>query len=179
MWKKILLAAALAILGFVAVVAMQPSQFRVSRAAVIAAPAAEIFAQINDFHNWQKWSPWVALDPAAKLRFEGPNVGRGAVFAWSGNANIGEGRMILIDSRPNERIQIKLEFVRPMAGTSEVEFRLKPLRNRTTVTWIMSGQNDFLGKAMCLFFSLDATIGGDFERGLTKLQALVESSRRI
>jgi len=76
---------------------------------------------VNDFHKWDAWSPWAKLDPDAKTTFEGPSAGEGAVFAWAGNREIGEGRMTLTQSRPAELIQIKLDFVQPMAGTSTAE----------------------------------------------------------
>ena len=60
-----------------ALVAMQPSEFRIERSATIAAPAPAVFAQVNDFHNWQAWSPWAKLDPTAKNSFEGAPAEKG------------------------------------------------------------------------------------------------------
>lgn len=57
MFKKILIGLAALILILVGVVAMQPSDFRVERTAKIAAPQADLFAQVNDFHKWETWSP--------------------------------------------------------------------------------------------------------------------------
>src|SRR5436190_10794707 len=37
----------------IAIVAMQPSEFRIARSATMSAPAPAVFAQVNDFHNWQ------------------------------------------------------------------------------------------------------------------------------
>src|SRR5262249_25785360 len=75
------------------IVAMQPSEFRIERSAVIAAPPAAVFAQVNDFHNWEMWSPWAKLDPAAKNSFEGAPAGKGAAFSWAGKKKVGEGRV--------------------------------------------------------------------------------------
>ena len=69
---------------FAAIVAMRPSDFRVERSAVVSAPAPVVFAQVNDLHNWDAWSPWAKLDPAAKQTFDGPRAGTGAAFAWAG-----------------------------------------------------------------------------------------------
>jgi hypothetical protein len=59
--------------------------------------------------KWEAWSPWAKLDPTAKSTLEGPSAGVGAVFAWSGNNQIGEGRMTITDSRPNELVRFRLE----------------------------------------------------------------------
>src|SRR6476646_1368419 len=69
---------------FAVVVALQPAEYVVQRSATINAPPAVVFAQVNDFHNWEGWSPWAKLDPAAKNSFEGPPAGAGSIFRWSG-----------------------------------------------------------------------------------------------
>src|SRR5262245_38310569 len=111
MFKKILIGLAALIVIFVVVVALQPSHYHVERKATIAAPPATVFAQVNDFHKWDAWSPWAKLDPAMKTTFEGPPSGKGAVYAWTGNDKVGEGRMTLTESRPSELINIKLDFI--------------------------------------------------------------------
>lgn len=42
------------------------------------------------------------------------------------------------------------------------------------MTWEMSGTNDYVGKLMCLFMDMDKMVGGDFERGLASIKAIVE-----
>jgi hypothetical protein len=92
MFKKILIAVLLLILAFVVVVALQPSTFNVKRSTTIAAPVADGFPNVNDFHKWEVWSPWAKLDPDAKIGFEGPPEGTGTVMTWSGNDKVGEAR---------------------------------------------------------------------------------------
>jgi len=178
MFLKILLALAVVIAGFAIVAALQPAAFRVTRSVTIAAPAAVIFGQVNDLHQWQEFSPWAKLDPAVKNTFAGPPAGVGAVFSWAGNNKVGEGRMTITESRPAELIQLKLEFIKPMAGTSVAEFTFKPDGTQTVVTWSMSGENNFLAKAMCLVVSMDKMVGGDFEKGLASLKTLTEAAAR-
>jgi uncharacterized protein YndB with AHSA1/START domain len=174
----ILLGLVTIVVVFVLVVALQPPEFRVVRSATISAPPADVFAQVNDFHNWEAWSPWAKLDPACKNSFEGPSAGTGAVFAWSGNDQVGEGRMTVLESRPAELVRIKLDFVRPFESTCDVEFQFKPEGDQTAVIWTMSGKNNFVGKAFCLFMNMDKTVGGDFEKGLAQMKAVTEAKVR-
>jgi uncharacterized protein YndB with AHSA1/START domain len=178
MLLKILIPVAVIVLGFLVVVAMQPADFRVTRTATIAAPAAAVFAQVNDFHNWQAWSPWEKMDPAMKRTYEGAPVGRGAIYAWVGNKEVGEGRMTVTESRPNELIRIKLEFVKPFRATNVAEFSFEPRGDQTAVTWTMTGEKNFLTKAIHLFMNIDRMVGGSFETGLAQMKALVEGVRR-
>src|SRR5271154_257816 len=131
MITNILIAIVGIIVVLVIIVAMQPSDFRITRTATIPAPDSVVFAQVNDFHKWEAWSPWAKLDPAAKNSFEGPTAGTGAVFKWSGNSEVGEGSMTVTESRPNELIRIKLDFVKPFENTCDVEFSFKPEGNNT------------------------------------------------
>ena len=100
MLKKIVIALIVIIAAFLVIVAIQPSEFRVERTTTIAAPADAVFAQVNDLHKWDAWSPWAKLDPAMKQSYEGAPAGVGAVYTWAGNAHVGEGRMMLTESPP-------------------------------------------------------------------------------
>jgi len=172
----ILIALAVIVVLFVAVVVMQPSEFRIARTANIRAPATAVFAQVNDFHKWPAWSPWEKLDPAMKRTYEGAPAGSGAIYSWVGNNKVGEGRMTLIESHPSDLIKIKLEFLRPFKATNTAEFTFKPEGNQTVVTWSMFGRNNFLSKVFHLFMNMDKMVGGDFEKGLAQMKSVVEGA---
>lgn len=179
MRKKLLIAGAvLAVLlvGFLIAVAMQPTEFTIARSATMAAPPAEVFAQVNDFHKWEQWSPWARLDPNSTAEYSGAESGEGAVFRWSGNSDVGEGTMTILESRPHERIRINLEFTRPFADTSTAEFTFQPEGDGTQVTWSMSGTNSFVEKAFCLLMDMDQMVGGQFDKGLNNMREIVEAA---
>jgi len=177
MFKKILIALAVLIVGFVVVVALQPSDFQVERSATMAAPQAELFAQVNDLHKWDAWSPWAKLDPNAKISFEGPESGQGAAMTWSGNDKVGEGEMTVVESQPNDAVKLKVDFVKPFEGTSNSEFGFKPDGDQTAVTWTMSAHHNFLEKAFCLVMNGKKMIGDDMEKGLAQLKSVAESGK--
>lgn len=175
MLKKILIGLAVLVVGLLIVIALQPSSYRIARSARFTAAPAEVFAQVNDFKAWEAWSPWAKLDPAVKNTFEGPATGTGSVFKWAGNDKVGEGRMTLVDSHAPDRIRIKLEFIKPFPSSCDIGFDFIPSAGGTTVTWTMSGTNDFVSKAFCLFMGgMDRMVGPDYERGLAQMKAVVE-----
>jgi len=176
MLKNTLIALFVIIAGLVVIIAMQPSDFRVVRAISINAPAATVFEQVNDFHKWDGWSPWAKRDPNMKQSHEGAPARVGGMYSWSGNDQVGEGRMTLTESRPSERIRIKLEFLKPFAATNIAEFDFKPDGNQTAVTWSMFGTNNFIAKAFGLFMNMDKMVGGDFEKGLAQLKSVAETA---
>ena len=178
MRKKLLIVLgvlAVLFLGFAVVVAMQPTEFRYARATTMAAPPEAPFAQVNDFHKWENWSPWARLDPNMKTTFEGPSSGKGAKYAWSGNDEVGEGRMTIVESRPHELIRVKLEFLKPFAATNMAEFTFKSEDEQTKVEWAMTGEKGFVQKGMCLFMDMDAMMGAYFEKGLAQMKSVAEA----
>lgn len=176
MLVKILIAVALIVVVLVVVVAMQPSDFRIARTVTVGTPAAAVFAQVNDFHKWEAWSPYAILDPAMTKTYEGAPAGTGASYAWSGNNQVGEGRTTITESRPNDLIRINLEFVRPFAAVNTVEFTFTPEGNQTAVTWSMTGRNGFMAKAVGLVMNMDKMVGGQFEQGLAQLKSVAEAA---
>jgi hypothetical protein len=176
MFKKILIGLVIVIAIFVVVVALQPSEFHIARSVVISAPAAEIFPHTNDLRKAHDWSPWKKLDPNAQYTFPEPSAGVGATMSWAGDSQAGEGRQTIVESRANERVGIRLEFIKPFESTCATTFDLKPEGNQTTVTWSMSGTNGFISKAFCLVMNQDKMIGEPFEEGLASLKAVVEKS---
>lgn len=176
MFKKIIIGLAALILIFVAIVAMQPSSYRIERTAKIAAPQADLFGQVNDFYKWETWSPWAKLDPAAKITFEGPDSGQGAVMNWAGNDKVGEGKLTIVESRPNELVKVKVDFVEPFEGTNTSEFQFKPEGDQTAVTWIMSGEHNFIGKAFCLVMNGEKMMGDDIEKGLAQMKSAAKTA---
>ena len=176
MLKIILTILALIVVVFVVVVALQPADFRVARSATMSAPAQAVFAQVDDLRNWEAWNPWQKIDPAMKLTFAGPPAGPGASYSWAGNNEVGEGRLTITESRPNDLVLIKLEFLKPFTATNTATFTFKSIGNQTAVTWSMEGRNNFMAKAINLFMNMDRMVGGQFEKGLADMKAVVEAA---
>jgi hypothetical protein len=91
----VVLAVAIAVVLVLA--ATKPNRFSVRREATVKAPAEKIFPLINDFHQWVTWSPWEHRDPALKRSYSGAESGKGAVYGWEGNKNVGSGRMEILE----------------------------------------------------------------------------------
>ncbi len=159
----------------IAIISIQPTDFRVARSETINAPAGDVFPHVNDLRKMNEWSPWLEADPQVKQIYDGPAQGTGAIYTWNGNNKVGEGRMTIVDSKPNDSIRIKLDFIRPFKSISDVEFTFKAQGDQTVVTWIMNSKRVFMTKLFSLIMNMDKMIGGNFEKGLAKLKKIVES----
>lgn len=174
MFKKIAIGLVVLIAIVLALAAMQPNAFSVTRSITIKAPPEKIAALISDFHNWQAWSPWEKLDPGMQRTFSGAAKDQGAVYAWTGNDKVGAGRMEIVGVTPPNKVDIKLDFLKPFESHCQTVFALDGKGDTTTVSWTMSGPSDFMTKLMGLVASMDSMVGKDFETGLANLKAVAE-----
>jgi uncharacterized protein YndB with AHSA1/START domain len=172
----VVLAVAIAVVLILAMT--KPDTLSVRRVATIKAPPEKLFSLINDFHQWGTWSPWEDKDPGMQRSYSGAASGRGAVYAWDGNKNVGSGRMEIIEASTPSKIVIKLDFLKPFEAHNTAEFTMLPhgdASNATTnITWLMHGPASFMSKVMQVFMNMDKMIGKDFETGLANLKKATE-----
>ena len=174
MFMKIAVIVSVLIAGILVYAATRPDTFRVERSAIINSPPEKIFPLINSFRLWEAWSPWEKIDPAIQRSYSGADSGKGAVYAWQGNRDIGQGRMEILESTPSSKVVIKIDFTQPMEAHNTIEFRLEGQGGSTKVTQAMYGPSSFLSKLVGLFISMDKMIGQKFDEGLAGMKSIVE-----
>lgn len=162
------------IIALVIYINSQPDDFSFQRSTTIKAAPEKIFGFINDFHNWNMWSPWEKLDPTMEKKFSGAEQGVGAIYEWNGNNKVGQGRMEIVESRPGEKVSLKLDFFKPFEAHNMTDFILESKNGTTEVRWIMSGKNTFMTKAMHMVMNMDKMLGKDFDSGLAALKEISE-----
>jgi hypothetical protein len=182
MLGNILIGVASVLVLFVAVVATRPSAYHVERKLEVAAPADLLFGVLNDLHQFAGvlflfGSPWEKRDPNMQKTFEGPAAGVGQSLRWSGNKEVGTGKMTIEESVPGQKVGIKLEFVKPMASTATCALTLAGTPTGSFVTWSMEGNHNFIGKAFGMFMDMDNMLGTDIEKGLAQLKTVAEAKQ--
>jgi uncharacterized protein YndB with AHSA1/START domain len=168
----VLLALAIAVVLILA--SRKPDSLRVQRTAAIHAPPEKIFAAVSDFHQWRAWSPYEDRDPDLQRSYSGAAGGRGAVYEWNGNRQVGSGRMEILDAPAPQKVVIKLDFLKPFEAHNTAEFTFVPQGDTTNVTWLMHGPAPFMSKVMQVFMDMDNMIGKDFAVGLANLKRITE-----
>ncbi len=175
MIKKILLGLVAIIAIILVVAAFKSPDFRVERSLTIAAPPEALFGWFNSPKKFDEFNPWLKLDPTAKTEYTGPEAGVDAVATWAGKAT-GKGKATIIESKPNELIRLRMDWIEPLEGVSTVDYSFKPEGDKTTVTWSMYGKSNFMGRLMSIFMDCDSMCGPQFEKGLADLDTLVTST---
>lgn len=175
MIKKVLIGFVLLLAVLAGVIATRPAEFSLERSTVIKASPEVVYAQVVGFKPWSGWSPWDKIDADLQRTYSGPETGVGAHYEWNGKKT-GKGAMTVSEATANSHLTIDLEFIEPFAAKNRVDFNFVPSPEGTKVTWLMSGHNDFMGKAMSLVMDMDKMVGPDFEKGLASLKTVSETA---
>ena len=174
MFKKLFLLILVAAAGVLIYSATKPDEFRVERSITIMTPPEKVYAIITDFNKWSTWSPWEGKDPAMKKTISGAPNGKGAVYEWEGNKEVGKGRMEIIEATPPSKVVMKLDFFSPFEAHNTAEYTLNVVNGATDVKWAMHGPSPYMMKVITTFCSMDKMVGKDFEKGLSNLKAQAE-----
>ena len=154
----LLLVLALIIIGVV-MVFTQPDKYDVSRNRVINAPAKVIYNHVIDFKTWDKWGPWMELDPEMKMTYNEVSSGVGGGYSWESESQ-GNGSMKTLFATENKTIDQEIIF--EGMDPSSVYWKFEPQDKGTLVTWGMKGDAPFM-------FRLIAAFSGGFEEMLAPM----------
>ena len=173
----ILILVVILLVGAVVIFAeMRPTEFEHQRNIVIAAPAAQVFALIEDFRNWPRWQPLDREDSTLRRNYDGPARGKGAVSAFQGKSV--SGRQEIIEASPSAMLMVRVDFTRPFETENINTFTLAPAHiNGTSLTWTIRGTLPFLAKLMGLIVNIDNAMGKHLEDGLRNLKIESETAR--
>lgn len=169
----VVLVVVVAVAGLLIYAATKPDDFRVQRSIAIKAPPDKVLALIGDLRGWTAWSPYEKKDPGMKRAYAGAEAGKGAIYEWDGNKNVGRGRMEIVETTPS-KVLIKLDFITPFEAHNTAEFNAVSQGDSTNVTWAMYGPSPYIAKVMQTVMNMDKMIGTDFETGLQSLKAVAE-----
>ena len=177
--KYILLLLLILVIGFSIYVAVQPNDYKFSRSRTIEAPVSLIYDKVNDFKQWPEFSPWLEQDKEATLTYGDKTIGEGASYSWNGEV-LGEGSMTTLETDANSIISQKIEFIKPFEANADIDWTFEPSENGTKVTWHMEGKQNFTTKLFTTFMgSIESETGPDFERGLFKLDSVVQAQMKV
>lgn len=151
-----------------------PKRYDLERSIQIDAPADNIYPLIAELRNWSDWSPWYEMDPDMTVTYGATTTGAGGSYSWEGE-KAGTGSMTITDDEPPSKVVFAMTFKGWEDSPSMASFLLIPSGDSTVVTWDFSGE--FVGNPIQRYFGLmfDKLVGGEYEKGLKKLKALVEA----
>jgi hypothetical protein len=166
---------AVAAVGVVAI-GMRDANYRIERSVRISSDKSKIFEVLRDFRQFEHWSPWEKLDPKMEKTFEGETGAVGSYYHWSGNKEVGEGTMTVLETQKDEGVDLRLEFFRPFASQALVRWAISETGDGSqTVSWSMKGKHpNLMAKAFAPMMT--KMLIQNFDEGLAKLKAYCEKN---
>jgi len=156
---------------FLVVALFLPSKTYMEESIVINKPASLVFKQVNNFKNWEPWSPFQAADPEMVNTYEGPEQGMDATMRWTSIKN-GDGYMTIIESVPYEKVISTIDFGMP--GATNI-FLLKEENGATKVTWGVNIPKLAYPMERYIGLLMPKMMGIMFNQGLVKMKEIVEA----
>jgi predicted transcriptional regulator YdeE len=139
----------------------------IEKSITISAGAEKVKSIITDFNHWRHWSPWLILEPEAKVTVSAG----GKKQEWEGK-RIGSGEMTVLEEKESA-IHYDLTFLKPWKSKAKVDFFVKPEgKNNTLLTWTMDSSLPFF-----MFWMknlMERMLGMDYDRGLLMLKDYIE-----
>ncbi len=174
MAKKIGIGVVVFLISVVGLAYLQPREVHVEREIIIDATPQEIFPYLSDLKKAQVWSPWAEMDPNTENTYTGTMGEVGSSMKWSSEIT-GKGTQTISEIRPFELVKTDLDF--EGQGPAVATLNLTPQGAGTKVVWGLDADmgNNPIGRWMGL--AMDSMLGPDYEKGLAKLKATVESAK--
>jgi effector-binding domain-containing protein len=173
MLKKILTGLIVLVVLIAVVGLLLPRHVVVKRSVTINRPPSLIYATVNSFALFPKWSPWQDLDPGMSQTTEGPREGVGAKLVWKGNDKVGSGTQVITATTADRSVASDLDF--GDMGTAKSLVTLAPDGSMTRATWTVDVDMGGNPIGHYIGLTMDGMLGKDFAAGLGKLKTLVES----
>lgn len=176
MGKKILIGLAVILGAFIVAGLLLPKEMNVEREITINAPQAKVYEYLSHLDNQRKWGPWNKMDPDMKIETTGTDGEVGYLVKWEGNSDVGVGEQEIMKLAPNERIDTKLRFKKPMEGDADSWFITEKVdENTTKVKWGMYSVSKFPMNVFCYVFNaLTGMMNKMFDQGLADLKTELE-----
>ncbi len=173
MLKNIIIIFIALILIVIIVPVFLPNHFSMSRSIEIQAPVAIVFSRLTNLNEYNKWNPFPEGDPSNQTNVIGEGVG--SSLSWKGDKT-GEGKMTLVSIEPDQKIDVKMEFFKPMNGEGMVHWLTKAKGDEVTeMTWTFEQDLTYFNRYFGLM--MDAMMGKHFEKGLLNYKKIVEAQK--
>lgn len=153
-----------------------PTQFSVTRSAMIAQPNDTVFQYVKQLRNQEIYSVWWKADPQMKKTYSGTDGKVGFISAWkSNNSEVGAGQQKIVAIEEGKRIDMELVFIEPFQSSNDAYMSTSALDAKNTrVRWSINGEMPYPMNLTQLIFDMEETLGQDLEKGLKNLKRILE-----
>lgn len=173
MVKKISIGLGIFILILVGGSYLLPSKMHVQRTIFVECSQDVVYDLVNNFRNWQSWSPWKEEDSDMVASYTGPESGKGAKQTWKSEKS-GNGSMEIIDNSPPDMVRYDVSFTGE-ENWLQGKFEIKQEGNGSNVVWSFYSKepsNNPISRIMSFIYT--PMVEKSFEKGLKNIKEVCE-----
>jgi hypothetical protein len=157
------------------IVALVGTAWNFEKSVSIHASLEKVWTNINSLKVLNKWNPWIAKDPNIKIEYTGTDGTPGASYSWvSAEKNVGEGRQTILKVTDKTELLLRVDFIKPFAGTGNAFMRIEPEGGTTKATWRIESSTPYPMNFIKIFGLIEKNMDKDFSAGLNKLKEICE-----
>jgi len=132
-------------------IATKDGNYQIEESTTINAPLPVVFNEVNNFKNWEEWSPWMANSDDLILAYSDTTIGEGASYSWK-SEKMGDGSITTTKAIPDSTIEQELTIVSKYGETkSDGYWKFDKVDEGTKVTWGIQGNQSFMEKLAFAF----------------------------
>lgn len=173
----------LGLLGLIAILlvvaAFLPRHFHAEASATVNKPVGEVFSYIRYLKNQDQFSYWNLQDPAMKKTYTGTDGTPGATYSWnSQNEELGQGTQTIREVAENQRLNIRMQFVKPFENETEATLSTtETAPGTTTVTWSFDDDMAWPMNLMPVVFNMKKSLGDMLQNSVNNIKRNLESGQ--
>ncbi|MFT4660321.1 MAG: effector-binding domain-containing protein [Patiriisocius sp.] len=167
----VIIAVAIGVLSYIS-----PKDIHAYESLEIDASPAQVYPYISNLAKMGQWSPWMKKDPNSKTSITGTDGTLGAVSSWDSEVkDVGKGSQEITNLVQNERIDLKLNMIKPYELEAMAYVSLDEKDGKTIVTWGMKTQPSFPANIFMKFN--EGVLRNDYTDGLNMLRDVVIANK--
>ncbi len=163
----------LIILGTLVWAAFLPSTIYIKQSTTIKAPIAVVYDEVNNFRNWDHWSPY--KDSSLLSEFEGPNQGVGARVIWNDKRH-GRAVMEIVEANQYSVIMTRMETPN-QDKSADMIFSFEQKGGSTKVSWERTIDDLAFPFGRFVGYMLEKGYNFNFKDGLRNLKEYIETHK--
>lgn len=151
-----------------------PSSIKIAKGIVIKADSAEVYHELSDVKDWNKWLPWITSDSGALVQLSPLTNQPGSFFKWKGLTYKSSGTITLQQMKPGTVTTLyQLKDMHDAEGGFHIR-SAGTSRQETEVQWFMEYKLKWYPWERFYGIFMDRLIGPAFDKGLEQLKTYIE-----
>lgn len=157
--------------------AFLPRHFHTEASATVNKPVGDVFSYVRYLKNQDQFSYWNLKDPSMVKTYTGTDGTQGATYSWnSQNEELGQGTQTIKNIVENQRLEIRMQFIKPFENESDATISTTATGPATTtLTWAFDDDMAWPMNLMPYLFNMKKSLGDMLQTSVDNVKKNMEA----